>query len=403
MSHAKSCKHLSPSINITMTRTNLAYKVGAHVSTAKGVQNAIINSANMSGNSFALFLKSQRQWTGRKYDKSEVDEFHDLCKEHKYNGKTDILPHGSYLINLASPDANTAYNSLKGFIDDLQRCELLGISRYNLHPGATVGYDKKKCIERLAANIDRGLEATNFVQVVLENMAGQGTTLGNLDDLAAIIDLVKNKERVGVCIDTCHTFAAGYDLRDEKSFNKFWKQFDKLIGYKYLAGIHLNDSKTPLNSNRDLHENIGYGFLGLETFRLVMNKPELEGLPLILETPGEDDIRAVEVKLLEDLIGKAADDEFVLTKSKELQKLGEKNRKVEQEKMDKKKKTSKPEKQKPLERCLEDKDVLEQFVKDADKYIRERDMMSEIIKGEGDEKPKKRAKKVKEEVKEEDL
>lgn len=389
-----------------MQRTNgLAYKVGAHVSTAKGVQNAVTNSANMGGNSFALFLKSQRQWVGRKYEQTEVDEFHGRCKEHSYKTRDDVLPHGSYLINLASPDATTAFNSLKGFVDDLQRCELLGISRYNLHPGATVGYDKEKCIKRLAANIDRGLEATEFVKVVLENMAGQGTTLGGeLEDLAKIIELVQNKERIGVCIDTCHTFAAGYDLRDEKSFNKFWNKFDKIVGYKYLAGIHLNDSKTPLGSNRDLHENIGHGFIGLESFRLLMNKPELEGLPLILETPGEDEARGVEVKLLEWLTGKKADNPEVLDKSVELQKLGAKNRKVEQDKMDKKKKSSKPAPRKPLDKCLEDKDVLETFEKDADKFLRERDA-SEIMMGEDDKKPaKKRAKKeVKKEVKEEEV
>jgi AP endonuclease-1 len=212
-----------------------------------------------------------------------------------------------------------------------------------MHPGSTLGTDKPKAIAQIANAINEAHKKTSFVKIVLENMTGQEKIVGSrLEDLRDIIRLVENKDRVGVCIDTCHSFTAGYDLRTEKTFETFWKHFDEVIGYEYLLGIHLNDSKYPLDSKRDVHQNIGLGFLGLESFRLLMNKPELAGVPLILETPMSEDsdgakrTREEDIAVLNWLIGRDADDPEVLTKSKELQKMGEKERQACQAQVDKK-------------------------------------------------------------------
>uniref|UniRef100_A0A060T4Q3 Apurinic-apyrimidinic endonuclease 1 n=1 Tax=Blastobotrys adeninivorans TaxID=409370 RepID=A0A060T4Q3_BLAAD len=333
-------------VHQTFTRTTgLKHYVGAHVSTADGVYNAIGNSARSGGNAFALFLKSQRRWTSKPYTQQDIDKFHEMCKSESYDPKKHILPHASYLINLGNPDEEKRQKAMTGFLDDLQRCEQLGIGLYNLHPGSALTSDKESTIKRIAECINEGHKKTSFVTVVLENMAGQGKIIGStLEDLKGIIDLIEDKSRIGVCIDTCHTFAAGYDIRTKETFDKFWSQYDETVGYKYLCGIHLNDSKAPLGSNRDLHQSIGWGFLGLEAFRLVMNKKELEDLPLILETPAEakteegvSQIRAEEIKLLEWLIGKSGDDEEFLAKQKELQDLGAKEREEHQKKYEVKK------------------------------------------------------------------
>lgn len=298
-------------------------------------------------NSFAFFPKNQRRWISPDYKQPNIDGFQTACKHDHYNSRTDVLPHGSYLINLGNPDLAKRKQSLQSFQDDLKRCEQLEIGLYNLHPGSAVGgADKKETIAHIADGINKGIQETKFVKVVLENMAGHGHIIGSdLQDLADIIEQVEDKSRVGVCIDTCHTFAAGYDIRTKETFEAFWKNFDEIVGYKYLAGIHLNDSKAPLGSKRDLHQNIGLGFLGLEAFRLLMNKPEIQGIPMILETPVDEeavkkqgvlaDVRADEIKLLEWLIGKdKEDDAEVVEKSKELQKKGEKERNEHQKKFD---------------------------------------------------------------------
>ncbi|ANB11204.1 DNA-(apurinic or apyrimidinic site) lyase APN1 [Sugiyamaella lignohabitans] len=215
-----------------------------------------------------------------------------------------------------------------------------------MHPGSTLGSDKPSAIKQIGDSINEMHGKTEFVKIVLENMTGQDRIVGsNIADLRDIITYVKNKERVGVCIDTCHSFCAGYDLRTENTFNKFWDLFDKTVGYKYLSGIHLNDSKFPFDSKRDVHYNIGLGFLGLEAFRLIMNKEELQNIPLILETPIEhedgktpdDDPRADEIALLRWLVGKEKDDKEVLDKSIQLQKLGAKVREKNLLVVDKKK------------------------------------------------------------------
>ncbi|KAK9474742.1 xylose isomerase-like protein [Dipodascopsis tothii] len=314
--------------------------VGAHVpSDGKGVSNCIANTVSIGGNAFALFVKSQRRWVAPPLKTEEITKFKDMAAEHKYDLHKHCLPHGSYLINLANADDEKHEKALASFLDELKRCEQLGIGLYNFHPGSTLGLDKKAALERLAGSINSAISQTKFIKIILENMAGHGNLIGSTwEDLRDVIAMVDNKDRVGVCVDTCHTFAAGYDIRTEETFAKVWDDFDRIIGLKYLSSMHLNDSKAPLGSNRDLHQNIGLGFLGLESFRVLMNTKHLEGLPLILETPDKDDIMtwAKEIKLLEWLVGKKADDPEVVKKTAELSALGAKERASEQDKMDKK-------------------------------------------------------------------
>lgn len=235
-----------------------------------------------------------------------------------------ILPHGSYLVNLAQEDAEKATQAYNAFLDDLIRCELLGIRLYNFHPGWTGSHPRPSAIARIAKALNRAHAATKTVTPVLETMAGGGNVIGStFEDLRDIIALVDDKKRIGVCIDTCHVHAAGYDLRDPTAFKKTLDDFDQIVGLKFLCALHLNDSKAPFSSHRDLHQNIGLGFLGLRAFHNIMNEPRLEGLPMVLETPidrkdeetGKDvedkRVWAREIKMLEALIGVDADgDEF---------------------------------------------------------------------------------------------
>lgn len=250
-----------------------------------------------------------------------------------------ILPHGSYLVNLAQEDAEKSKQAYTAFLDDLHRCESLGIKLYNFQyafpfplphfpplklthpppsnsPGASGSSPRESAIARIAKHLNAAHAATSSVIPVLETMAGGGTVLGStFSDLADIIALVDDKSRIGVCLDTCHVFAAGYDLRDPAAFAATLADFDRTIGLRYLKALHLNDSKTPLGSRRDLHANIGTGFLGLGAFWNVLNERRFEGLPMVLETPideggagagpGVEDkgVWAAEIKLLEGLVG----------------------------------------------------------------------------------------------------
>lgn len=295
--------------------------VGAHTSIAKGVENAITNAVHIGGNSFACFLKSQRKWDNPSLKDENRDAFKQHLITHKYDASNHIVPHGSYLVNLATEDPELANKSYNAFIDDLRRCEALGIRHYNFHPGAAGKAPMPEAIARLAANLNRALSETTTVIPLLENMAARGSIIGGrFADLQAVIALIKPefKSRIGVCIDTCHAFASGYDLRSPSTFKSTLEDFDKTVGIGYLKALHLNDSKAPFSSHRDLHQNIGLGFLGLRAFHNVMNEPRFEGLPLILETPCErpdpkdpkgkktiDDknVWAKEIKLLESLIG----------------------------------------------------------------------------------------------------
>ncbi|KAK7203347.1 Apn1 protein [Myxozyma melibiosi] len=347
--------------------------VGAHVSSAKGVFNAVTNSNRTGGNAFALFVKPQRRWTASPLKPEEISEFGKLAKELDYDLKKHALPHGSYLINLANLDKDKNKQAYDAFLDELKRCEQLGIGHYNFHPGSTLGNDRATALKQLATNVNRAIKETSSVKIVLENMAGHGNLIGSTwEDLKEVIDMVEDKTRVGVCIDTCHTFAAGFDIRTQELYDKMWEEFDRVVGLKYLSSIHLNDSKAPLGSNRDLHQNIGLGFLGLESFRVLMNTKHVEGLPMILETPnGEDEtVWAREIKyiiprcyqyliintgkltssprLLEWLIGKSADDPEFIAKRDELSKKGAADRKVQEEKNTKKQEKKQDKKQAQL-------------------------------------------------------
>ncbi|GIK06986.1 hypothetical protein Aspvir_002639 [Aspergillus viridinutans] len=262
--------------------------VGAHVSAAKGVFNAVRNSMHIGGNSFALFLKSQRKWENPPLQDEHRDQFRQMCLEHKYDGAKHILPHGSYLVNLAQEDKAKAKQAYDAFLDDLHRCEALGITLYNFHPGSANQSSLPDALSRLAKALTNALEATSTVVPVLETMCGHGTTIGGylpeFRDLLALIPR-EHHPRIGICIDTCHSFAAGYDLSSPAGYQSFMKEFEDEIGLQYLRALHLNDSKAPRGSKRDLHANIGTGFLGLRAFHNIMNDPRLEGLPMILETP----------------------------------------------------------------------------------------------------------------------
>ncbi|PWY64124.1 apurinic or apyrimidinic site lyase [Aspergillus eucalypticola CBS 122712] len=262
--------------------------VGAHVSAAKGVFNAVHNSMHIGGNAFALFLKSQRKWDNPALQDDHRDQFRNLCIEHKYDGAKHILPHGSYLVNLAQEDKTKAKQAYDSFLDDLRRCEALGITLYNFHPGSANQTPHASAITRLAKALTSALSATSTVTPVLETMCGHGSTIGGyLHEFRDILSQIPQEyhHRIGICIDTCHSFAAGYDLSSPSGFASFMQEFSDVIGLQYLRALHLNDSKAPRGSKRDLHANIGTGFLGLRAFHNVMNEPRLEGLPMILETP----------------------------------------------------------------------------------------------------------------------
>ncbi|KAL4895386.1 xylose isomerase-like protein [Aspergillus ambiguus] len=262
--------------------------VGAHVSAAKGVFNAVHNSMHIGGNAFALFLKSQRKWDNPALQDDHRDNFRDLCIKHEYDGAKHILPHGSYLVNLAQEDKAKAKQAYDSFLDDLRRCEALGITLYNFHPGSANQSPLPDALARLAKALTNALTATTTVTPVLETMCGHGTTIGgSLSEFRDLLALIPHEHhpRIGICIDTCHSFAAGYDLVTPAGFRAFMQEFDDLIGLQYLRALHLNDSKAPRGSKRDLHANIGTGFLGLRAFHNVMNEPRFEGLPMILETP----------------------------------------------------------------------------------------------------------------------
>jgi deoxyribonuclease IV len=272
--------------------------IGAHVSASGGVENAPINANLIGAKAFALFTKNQRQWFSNPLTKASIKAFRENCE--KYNYKPfQILPHDSYLINLGHPEAEPLEKSRTSFLDEMQRCELLALDRLNFHPGShlnSIGIDE--CLKRIAESINIVLDKTKGVTAVIENTAGQGTNLGHtFEQLKVIIDNVEDKSRVGVCIDTCHAYTAGYDVKSPKGFEETFNKFSEIIGFEYLKGMHLNDSKKDFGTRVDRHENIGTGFLGEETFSILMNDPRFDNLPLILETP-EESLWETEIKKL---------------------------------------------------------------------------------------------------------
>ncbi|KAH7390727.1 DNA-lyase [Pyrenochaeta sp. MPI-SDFR-AT-0127] len=310
----KNAKNVEP---IAERTTATKHRIGAHVSSAGGVHNAPVNLIFIGGNAFALFLKNHKKWASPDLDPEHARLFTEGCKSNNIHVGDCCLPHGSYLVNLAHPDPERKKQAYSSFLNDLCRCHKLGIRLYNFHPGNANATTREEGIRLIAENINKahGNPATGEVITVLETMASLGNTIGGtFADLAAIIELVNDKSRIGVCLDTCHVFAAGYDLRTAEAYAHTMQKFDKEIGLEYLLAFHINDSKAPFSSYRDLHARIGTGYLGLRAFHNIMNDVRFHGLPMILETPvsviGEDgkkfedkSIWAREIKMLEKLVG----------------------------------------------------------------------------------------------------
>lgn len=262
--------------------------IGAHVSTASGVAEAPLRAHEIGATAFALFTRNPSRWKSSPIKPEQAELFKERCSEFGYTPDV-ILPHDSYLINLGAPESEKLDKSREAFLDELQRCELLGLTKLNFHPGSHLNLiEPEKCLDLIADSINWALDKTSGVKAVIENTAGQGSNLGfELEQIARIIDGVEDKSRVGVCIDTCHTFAAGYDLATADGYEAFWNDFDRIIGLKYLSGMHINDSKKGLGSHVDRHELIGLGTLGNSFFVRLMADSRVDNIPLILETPDE--------------------------------------------------------------------------------------------------------------------
>jgi deoxyribonuclease-4 len=272
--------------------------VGAHCSASGGVYNAVYNAQKIGAKAFALFTKNQKRWEAKPLDTKTIDKFKSALSESGILPK-HVLPHDSYLINLGNPDEQKLIKSKMAFIDELQRCEQLGLDRLNFHPGSHLKeISEDECLDKISESINIALDKTNGVIAVIENTAGQGSNLGyKFEHLAQIIDKVEDKSRIGVCIDTCHMFVAGYDIRTREAYDKTWAEFEKIVGFKYLMGMHINDSKPPLGSKKDRHHSIGQGEIGLDAFRFIMNDKRMDDIPLILETI-DDTIWKDEIELL---------------------------------------------------------------------------------------------------------
>lgn len=261
---------------------------GAHVSAAGGVDNAPANAHAIGATAFALFTKNQRQWVAKPLTTGEIDAFRKACDTYGYRPE-QILPHDSYLINLGHPEEEALEKSRAAFLDEMQRCELLGLDRLNFHPGSHLQkITEEESLDRIAESINIALDKNRGVTAVIENTAGQGSNLGfRFEHLRYLIDRVEDKSRVGVCIDTCHAFAAGYDLRTAEACDATFAELDRVVGFNYLKGMHLNDAMKILGSRVDRHTPLGEGMIGMECFRYIARDKRFDGIPLILETPDE--------------------------------------------------------------------------------------------------------------------
>jgi deoxyribonuclease-4 len=263
--------------------------IGAHVSASGGVENAPLNASKIGAKAFAIFTKNQKQWKASPLNEKSIALFKENCKKYSYLPEF-IMPHDGYLINPGSPEKEMLEKSREALLDEMQRCELLGLTMLNFHPGAHLNkITEEECIKNIAESVNFVLLHTKGVTAVIENTAGQGSWLGyKFEHLKAIIDLVDDKSRVGVCLDTCHTYAAGYDIKSEEGYERTFRDFGSIIGLNYLRGFHLNDAKKGLASRVDRHESIGQGDLGPEVFIRIMNDPRFDNMPIILETPDEE-------------------------------------------------------------------------------------------------------------------
>jgi len=291
--------------------------VGAHVSASGGVDNAPLNAMAIGAKAFALFTKNQRQWVAKPLETKIIDAFHKNLEDSGILPK-HILPHDSYLINLGHPEVEKLEKSRKAFKDELERCRILGLDRLNFHPGSHLVKIPKKdpeyidklmqaelgCLDVIADSLNLAIEATkdSNVKLVIENTAGQGSNLGyKFEHLGHIIDRVEDKSRVGICLDTCHTFTGGYDLRTRETYDETMDAFGRIVGFQYLMGMHINDSKPALGSRVDRHHSLGQGEIGWDTFKFIMNDARMDDIPLVLETIDES-IWAEEIRALYALI-----------------------------------------------------------------------------------------------------
>ena len=281
----------------------MAKYVGAHVSASGGVYNAVDNALAIGAKAFALFVKNQRQWSAKPLDEKTILKFKEKLQASNIAPK-HVLPHDSYLINLGHPEDEKREKSMNAFLDEVHRCEQLGLVKLNFHPGSHLKkISEEECLDRIADAMNWTLANSEGVSLVIENTAGQGSNLGyKFEHLAYLIERVEDKSRVGVCIDTCHMFTAGYDIRTREAYEATWEEFDKIVGFEYLQGMHINDSKPPLGSRVDRHHSLGKGEIGLDAFRFIMNDPRMDDIPLVLETIDES-LWPEEIRLLYSFIG----------------------------------------------------------------------------------------------------
>ncbi|MFP4441924.1 MAG: deoxyribonuclease IV [Spirochaetia bacterium] len=260
--------------------------IGAHVSISGGVQKAPGNAAAVGAGAFAMFTKNQKQWHAKPYTRDMVESFKINLKETGIDSEF-VLPHDSYLINLGNPDPQKRLLSLTAFVDEIRRVESLGLKKLNFHPGAHLrGYSEDQCLKVIAGEMNTAMKETEHAILVIENTAGQGSSVGyTFEHLASLIELSENPDRVGVCLDTCHLNAAGYDLRTQEKYEETMERFSKVIGFEKLMGVHLNDAKTEFAKKVDRHSPIGAGLLGMGTFEFIMRDTRFDNIPLILETP----------------------------------------------------------------------------------------------------------------------
>ena len=277
--------------------------IGAHVSASGGVFNAPINARELGAKAFALFTKNQRQWVAKPLDEKTITKFKEELEKSEILPK-HVLPHDSYLINLGHPEEEKREKSFNAFIDELKRCEQLGLDKLNFHPGSHLKQiSEDNCLELISESMNEALRQTDGVKLVVENTAGQGSNMGyKMEHLGFLMDNSIDKARVGVCIDTCHLFVSGYDFRSVKTYNETMDKFASIVGFEHLMGMHLNDSKPDLGSKVDRHHSIGEGKLGLEPFRFIMNDDRIDDIPMVLETI-DDTIWAQEIELLYSLVG----------------------------------------------------------------------------------------------------
>ena len=277
--------------------------VGAHVSVEGGVSNAPLNAQAIGARSFALFTRNPSRWVSKAISDAEAEAFKRNCRECGYTPDM-ILPHDSYLINLGSPDAEKLAKSREAFLDEMRRCEQLGLTMLNFHPGSHMrAISEDECLDLIAESLNIILAETSGVKAVIENTAGQGSNLGyTFAQIGRIISGVGDKSRVGVCVDTCHAHASGYDMTTREAYDRTWEEFDREIGFKYLSGMHINDTAKALGSKVDRHAPIGQGVLGEEFWRMLMQDPRMDGIPLILETT-DMSLWPEEIRYLKSLAG----------------------------------------------------------------------------------------------------